>query len=54
MKERPRQLQAVFSSRISFDAISGMIAFFALPAPRQMKDEDETTTVEVEDNPGAG
>ena len=54
MKERPRQLQAAFLARIAFDAISGMIVFFALPAPRQMKDEDETTTDEEEDDPGAG
>ena len=41
-------------AQIAFDAISGMIAFSALPAPRQMKDEDETTTDEEEDDPGAG
>ena len=40
-KERPRQLQAAFSAWIAFDAISDMIAFFALPALRQMKDEDD-------------
>ena len=54
MKERPRQLQAGFLARIAFDAISGMIAFFALPVPRQMKDDDETTTDEEEDDPGVG
>ena len=31
-----------------------MIVFFALPAPRQMKEEDETTTDKEEDDPGAG
>ena len=41
-------------ARIAFDAISGMIVFFALPAPRQMKDDDETTTDEEEDDPGVG
>ena len=50
----PAAAQAAFLARIAFDAISGMIAFFALPAPREMKDEDETTTDEEEDDPGAG
>ena len=54
MKERPRQLPAAFLDRIAFDAISGMIAFFALPALRQMKDEDETTTDKKEGDSGAG
>ena len=54
MKERPRELQAAFLARIAFDAISGMIAFFAPPAPRRVEDGDETTADEEEDEPGAG